>query len=231
MARDIRRELVAAVEAKDVAALAALAYQLLGRVEADDDRRARQAEKKRLERERRLSATSGMSPNVPGRPATSGDIPDIDPTPKRSFTTPPPSAQVIAKLGDEALQRNLDLLRARYTAEEWEDVAAFFLRRKYDRWYEWSKAFLREIGPGSQFEPVDLLRVCQDDGTLDNKLGSGGVLRKFLGPARLERVEGARPPPPQGQAKPGPPRRGERSPPQRHEYPQASDPDKPLKWT
>ena len=198
MPRDFRVEITAAVQANDLAALAAIAHNLLGRVEQDDERRARQAEKKRLQRspvpgrpgtnsQEMMSGTSGMSPNVSGRPGTSGDVPTVDP-PLRSKTTPPPSAQVIAKLGDSRLQHSLDLLRAKFDAEQWEDVASFFLRRKYDRWLEWSQAMLRDVGPGSQYEPIDLLRVCQDDGTLEKRIGSAGVLRKFLAISRQERV-------------------------------------------
>lgn len=224
--RDFRRDITDAVQSGDVAALSAIAYQLLGRVEADDDRRAKQADKKRRERERKaMSATSGMSPDVAGRPGTSGDVATVVP-PKRSLTTPPPpSAQVIAKLGDESLQRELDLLRSKYSREEWEDVAAFFLRRKYDRWHGWAKAMLRSLGPASQYMPSDLLQVCRDDELLDRRLGSEHILLQFMGPVRTARLNAGKPPP---TTKAGPLLRSRTTPVGTPAPP--SDPDVAPKW-
>lgn len=207
--RDFRKELAAAAESRDVSGLLAIAYQLLGRVEADDERRARQADKKRKERENRASATSGMSPDVAGRPGTTGDIPARHNTTRTTTTqpnAPKPSAQVIARLGDTALQRDLASLREKFTEDEWEDVAMFFLRRKYVVWAGWANAMLREIGMTSQYQPADLLRVCQDDATLDDKIRGYGVLRSFLQAARIERMGGNRSPP-SGAARTGSPSR------------------------
>lgn len=213
--RNFRQEIAAAVKSNDVGELMALAYQLLGRVEADDDRRERAAEKKRKERERkgssqdvprqagtsRTSQTANLSQDVPGRPGTSGDVAAVVP-PLRSLTTHPPLAsseisRVLAELGNSTLDQLVAQLRAWYSDEQWEDIAAFFMRRRADRWYEWVKAMLRDCGgTGSQFTRDDLLRVCQDDGTLDKRIGSAGVLRKFLAPARAERMgPGERSPP------------------------------------
>lgn len=216
--------------AGDLAALSAIAHNLLGRVEQDDERRARQADKKRKQR----GGTSRMSPDVPGRPGTSGDVPGPVPTPTKILTTtPPPAAQVIAKLGDEKLQRGLDQVAA-MMGEKWIHVAEFLLRRKYSTWQGWVDAFNRDVGMTSQFSPDDLAKVCQDDATLDDKIGSGWVLRKFLGPARQDRLEGARSPPGADRpstAKPGAGRRASPKPsPQKFDYPEASDPEKEIKW-
>lgn len=201
--RDFRAELAAAAQRADVGELLAIAYQLLGRVEQLDERRAHDAERKRRSRDRRVSVTSGMSQDVTSGHVTSCDVTPVVP-PLRTRTNPPPTAaaRVVAKLGDERLQRGLSMLREKFTEEQWEDVASFFLRRKYDRWTEWAAAMLREVGPGSQYEPIDLVRVCQDDGTLDKRLGSAGILRSFLQTARQERVGGNRSPP-SGAARPG----------------------------
>lgn len=202
MARDFRAEIAAALSENNIGALAEIAGNLLGRVEADDERRHRQAEKKRLQRlsrdnggQSRTSPSAHLSRDVPGQAGTGVDIPPVVPPLRSNPIPPPPSAQVIAKLGDVRLQRGLDMLREKFTDEEWEDVASFFLRRKYDRWAEWAGAMLREVGPGSQYEPADLLSVCRDDGTLDKRIGSAGVLRSFLGTARVARVGGIRSPP------------------------------------
>lgn len=236
--RDIKKELAAAVATGNVAELAALAYQLLGKVEADDERRARQAEKKRtsrdVARQVETSRTADLSIDVSGRPGTSGDVSAVVP-PLRSLTTPPtqPSVEfsrVLAELANPALDVLVQQMCAWYSDTQWEDVAAFFLRRRADRWYDWAKAMTRDCGGSSQFTGDDLLRVCQDDGTLDKRIGSAGVLRKFLAPARAERVGTSERSPPPG--KPG--ERRDLKPTLNvanrtdTKYPEASDPDKPI---
>lgn len=231
MSRDFRKELAIAAESRDIPGLLAIAYQLLGRVEADDERRTRQAEKKRIQRDLRVSGTSGMSPDVPGRPGTNRDVPDATHTLRTTRTnthTPGPAAQVVAKLGDAELQRSLDLLRALFADTQWHDVSGFFLRRKYTAWKAWADIILRDLGPGSQFTPADFAAVCRDEPTLDKKIGSAGILRTFLGYARRERM-GERSPPADAARTGSTSRRvtkastGPAAPP--------SDPDTPLRWT
>lgn len=203
MARDFRREIFDAVQAGDLAALSNIAHVLLGHVEADDERRERQADKKRKQRENRAvpgqtgtSGMSGMSPNVPGRPGTNGDVPPVVHNTKEldnNNRTPPPASQVIAKLGDVKLQTALDRLRE-LMADQWEDVASFLLRRKYVSWQGWVDSMLRELGPGSQYAPADLVQVCRDDPTLEKPIGSAYALRTFLGYARVERMRSREPP-------------------------------------
>lgn len=227
LTRDYRAEITAAVQAGSVEALSSIAHILLGRLEEDDERRSRAAEKKRKQREAKLSGTSRLSPDVPGRPGTIGDIPLVE-HPLRSFTTPPtPARQVIAKLGDVKLQGSLDRLTA-IMGDQWEDVAGFFLRRKYVTWQGWADTMLRDCGMTSQFTVGDLATVCRDDGTLDKPLGSGGVLRTFLGYARQARIGGA--------TERGPPATNGRRPPARvmpgaQQFPTATDPDAEVKWT
>lgn len=200
MARDFRREILEATQQGDIGALANLAHVLLGHVEADDERRERQAEKKRKQRENRSVpgqvGTSGMSLNVPGRPGTNGDVPGGTHTQSVTTThTPTAASQVIAKLGDDRLQQSLDLLIAA-VGSGWEDVAGFLLRRKYSAWQAWADVMLREIGPGSQYVAADLVKVCGDDGTLDEKIKSAGIMRTFLNYARMDRVgDNSRSPP------------------------------------
>jgi len=200
VSRDFRREIFDAVQAGDIVALSAIAHNRLGRVEADDERRSRQAEKKR--NQRRVPGQVGMSrtsPLVPGRPGTSWDVPGVvqqhlsTDNNNKAVHIPPPSAQVIAKLGDTKLQSALDRLRD-LMGEQWEDVAAFLLRRKYVSWQGWVDTMLREVGMTSQFTPDDLAQVCRDDPTLDKPIGSAYALRTFLGYARIERMRPREPP-------------------------------------
>lgn len=238
VARDFRHDLAAAVTTNDVAGIIALAYQLLGKVEHDEERRARLAEKKRLERESRnvarqgaMSPTSEMSRNVAGRRETGRDVADGVPSPEKILTTNPPPARetrAIAAVDDPKLAATLNLVRTA-SGESWTDVEAFMLRRSYATWQGWADEMLRVVGGASQFTWEDMATVCRDDATLDKKLGSAFVLRKFLAPVRQERLEALRSPPGTA-ARPGSPSRRDSKPaPQRYEYSEGTDPEK-IKW-
>lgn len=214
MDRDYRRAIYDAVQAGDVGALASIAHVLLNVAEADEERRARQAAKKRKQRgavdvpgQAGTNGDSGgheMSRDVPGQRGTKGDISPVVHTQRSRTTThtPPPSAQVIAKLGDDKLQSSLDRLCS-LMGDKWEDVASFLLRRKYIQWQGWADTMLREVGMSSQYTPDDLARVCNDEPTLDKPLGSAYALRQFLSYARVERVGGNQRSPPSGAARTG----------------------------
>lgn len=75
MTRDYNREIAAALAANDVATLGALAIELAGKVSRDDERRARQAQKKRRQRGTAMSGGDDPhpSPAVPGHEGTDGD--------------------------------------------------------------------------------------------------------------------------------------------------------------
>lgn len=231
MARDYRHDLATAVTSNDVASIIALAYQLLGKVEHDEERRGRLAEKKRLERETKASATSETSRPVAGRRETSRDVTDGVPSPTKILTTNPPPARetrTIAAVDDPKLTATLDNLRTQ-SGDEWPSIEGFFLRRGYPTWQGWADEMLRVCGGASQFSWSDLATVCRDDATLDKKLGSAFVLRKFLAPVRQERLEALRSPP-AAAARPGSSSRRDTKPaPQRYEYPESTDPEQ-IKW-
>jgi hypothetical protein len=90
---------------------------------------------------------------------------------------------------DEYVQRLLDLLRGQVGDAEFPAVDAFVRRRPYRVWKGWVDEMLAAIGPGSQYSPADLVRVCKDDAALDRPIGSPRGLRSFLSNARIERLK------------------------------------------
>lgn len=108
--RDYPAEIVAAIQAADVTKLGRIAMELHGRLAADDERRARQAAKKRRQR-------GETRENVPGQGGTSGDIGGQEGTGRDSRDTPlvslssptpllnpslPPSAPTATERGETA---------------------------------------------------------------------------------------------------------------------------------
>lgn len=213
-ARDYRAEITAAVQAGNVSDLAAIAHQLLGKVEHDDERRARNAEKKAAERAlKKVSATSGMSPVVAGRRATSGDVADgVQQQRDLKADKTPPTREAVADVDDVVLQGKLDAMREKCGPEHWPDVEAFLCRRDYVKWDGWLDEMHKLVKMGSQFTPDDLGRVCRDDRLLSKPLGSAFALRTFLGNARNERLAGGQRSPPAGAARAGSPSRRDTKP-------------------
>lgn len=198
MSRDIRAELAEAVTAKDFPALTALAYELFGRVRADDERRARLAGKKRKERESRdvagqaaTSQTGKMSRDVAGRRETTGDVADtVQDTTTKTDNKTPRARPVRACDGDEKLRLSIEAAKLAY-GDEWPDIEAFLARRDYGKWQGWLSEMAKALGPGSQFTVDDLGRVCRDDGLLKDPIGTAYGLRRFLTNARIERIRDA----------------------------------------
>ena len=230
VARDYRQELADAVTSNNVAGIIALAYELLGKSTSDDERRERLAKKKRDERAARQTATSATSRNVAGCRETIGDVADGVPSPEKILTTNPPharDARVVA-VEDPKLAATIENVRTQ-SAEHWDAIEAFLLRRGYGTWQGWLDEMLRVAGGASQFSWADVATVCRDDATLDKKLGSAFVLRRFLAPVRRERMEAVRSPPNGAARQVAGSRRDSKPAPQRYEYAESTDPEK-IKW-
>lgn len=193
-ARDYAAEITAAVAAGDIAALTRIAFLLLGKVEADDDRRARQADKKRRQRD---------NGGRPGRPELSKDVPGQNGTSESAYSELPRStttidthptrvrARPLAVVVDDlspATRTAFELLRTAM-AEYWPPIDGFLQRRPADTWDGWLSEMSKLTHPGSQFTPGDLAQVCSDDSALTRRIGSPYGLRKFVANARLERME------------------------------------------
>lgn len=113
------------------------------------------------------------------RTRTNGEKPDVDP-PREPQPTAPTSlvpsellGALEAALGDDGYQR----------------AFAFLQRRKHATWAGWVREMLRLIGPGSQFTPDDLARVCDDDAALEEPITGPFALRSFLATQRRERLK------------------------------------------
>lgn len=79
-------------------------------------------------------------------------------------------------------------LRARLTADEWQDVQRFLASRAVRTHAAWLREMLKLIGPGSQFAPSDLAGTCSDALALDEPLGGPHALRAFIAKKRDERL-------------------------------------------
>lgn len=198
-------EIKVALAAGDVAELARIAYQLAAKLEHDDERRERDAKRKKNKRSR----MSGKSEDVTGNPRTSVDFPEVQDgsPPREELEQTPPTPRVvrdvtlIEMVDDDLLRAKLLALKSHVGDDLWGDVESFLIRRKSVVWLGWVEAMLRDAGPGSQFSPADLAEVCRDDATLEKPLGSGHILRSvFLPKAREARFKlaagGERSPPP-----------------------------------
>lgn len=109
---------------------------------------------------------------------------------EETTTTPraSPAESAVQMTGIDAdVQQRIDLLRSAM-ADEFPAADDFVRRRQYSTWKGWLDEMLSLIGPGSQFVPSDLARVCKDDAALERPIGSPRGLRSFLGNARLERL-------------------------------------------
>lgn len=198
MAHDLKAEIAAALKADDSAALAQIAYILLGRVQQVDEQREKENERKRNWRNGR-HATDATSGDGMRRDATSPDVIVNEPVhtlPTRSTTPHTQRAREVAAVDEAQLLKAIDAARARY-GSSWDDVDAFLRRRDYAKWPGWLDEMAKLVGITSQFTPDDLARVCRDDRLLANPIGSAYALRKFLQQARIERLAGGeRAPPP-----------------------------------
>ena len=182
--RNYVAEITEALHASDAQRLARIALELFGRAARDEERRAKDAARKR---------------NVRGNPRTSAESTESADMRSSSSNTPlvlttntDYSANVRGIRGHEGVEehvlKSIDLLRGSVGDEDFRAVDEFIGRRPYRNWKGWLDEMLACVGPGSQYTPADLVRVCKDDAALERPIGSPRGLRAFLLSARVERV-------------------------------------------
>lgn len=186
--RDYLTEITDALASNDAKTLAKIALELHAAAARDEHRRSSEAERKRRSRH-------GTSRDVTGRHGMSGtaytsSTPLDTRTESRDYADVT-SRDVTGHIGgdvDEAVQQRLDLLRGAMGDERFPAADGFVRRRPYRTWKGWLDGMLQLIGPGSQYTPADLERVCLDDAALDRPIGSPHGMRVFLNKARMERM-------------------------------------------
>lgn len=139
-------------------------------------------QRRREDRDRkRKSADSSDSAEFPGIPGNSNRA--FSRTSKATTTTThtPRAREEL----DEATGALADVLGE----EHWPAVDRFLSRRDHRTWPGWVREMRKALGPGSQYIPGDLSRVCDDDETLKREIGSAYALRTFLVKARIERTK------------------------------------------
>lgn len=193
MARDYAKEIADALQAGNIGAVAALAYMLLGRVMADDERREKENNRKQRFRDKRRLETDepdttsgdGMRRDTTGHDVASESASSL--TAKTTSTTPPTTArEALDFFGSDV---SAGQLKPRMAAH-WPSVLRFLNRRPVATWGGWTRAMLKCVA-GEEFAPADLAQVCDDDEALTRPVGSPFVLRRFLVTMRTERTEDA----------------------------------------
>lgn len=114
------------------------------------------------------------TPPDPGAARADSNLP-ISP-PAEADTRPLPGASTVA-----------DLLKTN-AGDHWAEIERFLRSRSHNSQDAWIREFSKIIGPGSQFQPIDLARACADALALDQPLSGPHGLRAFVAKARLERA-------------------------------------------
>lgn len=180
---DYTAEIAEALQASDAQRLACIAMELL--VIAGTALERRERDRRRKANRPRKSAESVEIHGSGGMRSSSSFSLDESLEEKDSSV----SAEIRGtEQPDEVVLQRMDLLCGAVGDAEWSDVDAFIRRRPYYTWKGWADEMLTLIGPGSQFLPCDLVRVCRDDAALTRPIGSPKGLRIFLADARVVRV-------------------------------------------
>lgn len=199
-ARDVGREIAAAIAAGDMQALASITFELAQRAAtaeatvselrlADQQRREGQNNRKRRSRSRDVTGQSVTSQEVTGQDVTSQPPPSplpslLSPTPPYNSSFPPPPRSANGA-GESVTDEGL---RALVGDAGWPDVARFIETRRGDKRAEWRREMAKLIGPGSQFTGPDLAGACSDALIVDQPLEGPHALRAFIAKRRDERL-------------------------------------------
>lgn len=183
---DYTAEIAEALHASDAQRLARIAMELLVIAGTALDRRERDRLRKQGARPIPRKSTESAEIHGPGGMRSSRSF-SLDESLEEKDSTA--SAEIRGnEQPDELVLQRMDLLRGAVGDADWPDVDAFIRRRPYYTWKGWSDEMASLIGPGSQFLPCDLVRVCRDDAALSRPIGSPKGLRIFLADARVVRV-------------------------------------------
>jgi hypothetical protein len=190
--RNYAKEIVAATIAGDLETVAAIAHELAGKVAHDDDRRERQADKKRRQRaalSRDISGLKGTNADTPGQGETTPEVSLISPqTPINSSyprTTHTPAHEAEGRLSAPQLA---GMLCDRLGPDLWADVERFLDSRNPRTHASWLHEFIKLLGPAQGFTPEDLAGACTDALMLDIPLSGPYAVRTFMLKKRDERL-------------------------------------------
>lgn len=182
---DYTAEIAEALHASDAQRLARIAMELLVIAGTALERRERDRQRKQDARSCPRKSTESAEIHGQNGQRSSSSVLESTSNGKDYYA----SAEIHGQPGpDEAVMQRMDMLRGQVGDADFPSVDAFVRRRPYRTWLAWLDEMLTSIGPGSQYMPVDLVRVCRDDGALDRPIGSPRGLRSFLHGARVERV-------------------------------------------
>lgn len=132
-----------------------------------------------VEREKERDVDVDVERNAPtppdaGAARAASNLP-ISP-PAEADTRPLPGASVV-----------IDLLKTQ-AGEHWTEIDRFLRSRSHNSQDAWVREFAKIVGPGSQFQPIDLARACADALALDQPLSGPHGLRAFVSKSWLERT-------------------------------------------
>lgn len=241
-ARDYAAEITAALIASDIGALAKLAFFLLSRVEAEDERREKDAARKRSQPPPNPRKSAEIQP--PENPRNSTEFPgnprreNVALTTTAKATTESSRDRAREALDDDLSWKDDEIVAAlikplvEQMGDLWPSAERFIARRDPETRAGWIREMAKLV-TGSQFSPADLAQVCDDDAALKRPIGSPYGLRKFLQLQKQERIgngSGKSASRQNGVASAANGKRGRRPagvPPQHFEYPPGTTEDKP----